>query len=196
MQLPSDNDIHILALAGSFRQGSLNQALIRAAREVAPDHVHIYDFDLRRVPFYDGDLEEAGDLEEVASLKNAIAGTDALLIATPEYNGSVPAVLKNAIDWASRLPADSPMQDKPAALMGASPSQGGTRRAQTHLREILDRTGASVVGEPSFHLARAHENISNGRLTPEDARQAVREIVATLADSVALDTAKPVGVAR
>src|SRR5215207_3730739 len=82
------HDIRILALAGSLRKGSLNQALIHAARELAPDHVRIEDFDLRTVPFYDGDLEAAGDPEEVVALKSAIADSDALLIATPEYNGS------------------------------------------------------------------------------------------------------------
>src|SRR5215208_5532674 len=107
MQSLNDNDIHILALAGSFREGSLNQALVRAARELAPDHDHIDDLDLRTVPFYDGDLEEAGDPPGVTTLKSAVAEADALHFATPEYDGSVPAVLKNAIDWASRMPADS-----------------------------------------------------------------------------------------
>ena len=102
MQSPKKNEVRILALAGSFRSGSFNQALIRAARELAPEHVRIDDFDLRTVPFYDGDLEAAGEPEEVAALTGVIAGADALLLATPEYNGSVPAVLKNALDWASR----------------------------------------------------------------------------------------------
>ncbi len=192
MQSPNDNETHILALAGSFRQGSLNQALIHAARELAPDHVRIDDFDLRAVPFYDGDLEEAGDPAKVVTLKSAIADSDALLIATPEYNGSIPAVLKNAIDWASRRPPDSPLRDKPAAVMGASPSRGGTKRAQAHLREVLDRAGVIVIGEPSLYLARAHDHVSGGRLTSEDAREAVREIVATL-DAAAV--AETVGVA-
>ncbi len=190
MQTPNDDKIRILALAGSFRKGSLNQALIRAARELAPDHVQIDDFDLRTVPFYDGDLEAAGDPEEVTTLKTAIADSDALLIATPEYNGSIPAVLKNALDWASRRPPNSPLRDKPAAVMGATPSRGATRRAQAHLREVLDRIGANVISEPSLYLARATEHVcDDGRLVSEDAREAVREIVATLAD------AKPAGVA-
>jgi chromate reductase len=109
------------------------------------------------------------------------------LIATPEYNGSIPAVLKNALDWASRRPPDSPLRDKPAAVMGATPSRGGTRRAQAHLREVLDRIGVIVISEPALHLARATEHVSDGRLMSEDAREAVRKIVATLANSVALD---------
>ena len=133
MQSQNGDEIHVLALAGSFRSGSFNQALIRAARELAPEHVRIGDLDLSTLPFYDGDLEAAGDPEEVAALKTAIARADALLIATPEYNGSVPAVLKNAIDWASRRRPDSPLRNKPAAVMGASQTPGWTRRAQAHL---------------------------------------------------------------
>src|SRR5918911_352109 len=112
MQSPNDNAIRVLALAGSFRKGSLNQALIQTARELAPDRVRIDGFGLRTVPFYDGDLEAAGDPVEVKTLKNAIAEADALLIVTPEYNGSIPAVLKNAIDWASCRSPNSPLRDK------------------------------------------------------------------------------------
>lgn len=151
------------------------------------------------MPFYDGGLEAAGDPEEVSALKRVIAGADAILIATPEYNGSVPAVLKNAIDWASRRTPDfslnPPLKNKPTAVMGASPSPGGTRRAQSHLREVLDRAGADVIGEPSLYLARAFEHVSDGRLASEDAREAVREIVARLVDAVILDTSKTVEVA-
>lgn len=191
MQPQNGNDIHILALAGSFRRGSSNQALIRAARELAPGGVRIDDLDLRTLPFYDGDLEVAGDPERVVALKSAIAGADALLVATPEYNGSVPAVLKNAVDWASRRRPDSPLKGKPTAVMGASPSPGGMRRAQEHLREVLDRAGTDVVG-PSLHLAHAYEHISDGPLASEDAREAVREIVAGLVGAV-LDGAEFAG---
>ena len=197
MQSQNGNDIHILALAGSFRSGSFNQVLVRAARELArelaPEHVRIGDLDLSTLPFYDGDLGAAGDPVEVSALKTAIARADALLIATPEYNGSVPAVLKNAIDWASRRRPDSPLRNEPAVVMGASPSPGGTRRAKSHLRDVLHRAGADVVVGPFLHLARALEHVSDGRLTSEDAREAVREIVAGLVDADVLDTAKTVG---
>ncbi|MDQ3437222.1 MAG: NAD(P)H-dependent oxidoreductase [Actinomycetota bacterium] len=193
MQSQNGNEIRILALAGSFRSGSFNQALIRAAREMAPDHIRIGDLDLRTLPFYDGDLEAAGDPDEVAALKTAIAEAAALLVATPEYNGSIPAVLKNAIDWASRRTPDSPLSNKPVAVMGASPSPGGTRRAQAHLREILDRAGADVIGGPPLHLARAFEHVTDGRLMSEDAREAVRGIVAGLVDAVVRDTAESAG---
>ncbi len=195
MQSSNNNEIRILALVGGFRSGSFNQALIQEARELASEHIRIDDFDLRTVPLYDGDLEAAGDPEEVAALKRAIARADALLIATPEYNGSVPAVLKNAIDWASRRTPDSHLRGKPVAIMGASPSPGGTRCAQAHLREILGRTGADVIDEPSLYLARAFEHVTDGRLTSEDAREAVREIFGWLVDTVALNSAEAVGVA-
>ena len=194
MQHPDGAHVHILALAGSFRKGSLNQALIRAARELAPARVRIDDFDLRTLPFYDGDLEAAGNPEKVTALRSAIAGADALLVATPEYNGSVPAVLKNALDWASRRRPDSPLRGKPTAVMGASPSPGGTRRAQAHLREILDRTGADIFDEAPLYLARASEHVSDGRLASESVREAVREVVVGLADAAVADTAETVGV--
>lgn len=119
MQSPKNgNSIRILALAGSFRKGSFNRALIRAAREPAPGQVRIDDLDLRTAPFYDGDLEAAGYPAEITALKGATAWPDALLIATPEYKRSVPVVLKKAIDWASLRPPYSPLKDKPAAVMG------------------------------------------------------------------------------
>ncbi len=187
--------VRVLGISGSLRQASFNRGLLRAAHGVAPDGVEIVEFDLHPLPLFDADVEREGDPEPVVAFKQAIRHADALLIATPEYNGSVPAVLKNAIDWASRRPPYSPLKDKPAAVMGASPSGGGTRRAQAYLREILDRAGADVVGEPSLYLARAFEHATDGRLTSEDAREAVREIVAGLVDAVAADTAKTVGVA-
>jgi chromate reductase len=194
MRWHSSGEINVLVLAGSFRNGSFNQALVRAARELAPDEVRIDVLDLRTLPFYDGDLEARGDPGEVVILKRSVARADALLVVTPEYNGSVPAVLKNAIDWASRRPPDSPLRGKPAAVIGASPSRDGTRRAQAHLREILDRAGADIIGGPSLYLARAFEHIADGRLVSEDAREAVREVVAGLVDGATIHTAETIGV--
>ena len=101
--MPATDAFQILALAGSYRSGSYNQALIAAARELAPGGVEIVDFDLRTVPHYDGDLEAAGDPEPVQALKQAVRDSDALLVVTPEYNSGVPGVLKNGIDWSSRV---------------------------------------------------------------------------------------------
>ena len=119
--------MQVLGIAGSLRSASYNRALLRAARELAPAGAEIVDFDLRELPFYDGDVEAAGDPEAVAAFKDAIRAADALLIATPEYNHGLPGVLKNAIDWASRPALASPLAGKPVAIMGASTGRGGTR---------------------------------------------------------------------
>lgn len=182
---------HVLALAGSFRTDSLNQALLRAARDLAPAGVTFIDFDLRTIPFYDGDLEAAGEPAVVAALNAAIASADALLIATPEYNGSLPAVLKNAIDWVSRSP-QSLLTGKPVAIMGATPGRGGTRRVQAHLREILERMGAVMLHEPTLYVERAHTLIAEGRLHDDHTRHVVRAVVVALvavADEHAATTA-------
>ena len=184
-----DRPLHILVLAGSFRAGSVNQALVAAARDEAPGNVVIDDLDLRAIPFYDGDLEAAGDPPEVTELKQAIQGAGALLVVTPEYNGSLPAVLKNAIDWASRNHPDSVLRDKPVGVMGATPGRGATKRAQSHAREILGRIGAIVIDEPSVQLGLAHEHLSDGELVSSEVRSEVREVVDALVDAVDIDAA-------
>src|SRR5918912_1021537 len=97
----------VLGFAGSLRRGSYNRALLRAARELAPEGVELELHDLADIPFYDGDVEDRGDPDAVRRFKERIRAADALLIATPEYNGGVSGVLKNALDWASRPPSDS-----------------------------------------------------------------------------------------
>lgn len=182
----ADNPFKILGLAGSFRAGSLNQSLLGAAADEAPANVIIERFDLRPVPFYDGDLEQAGDPPEVVSLKRATRLADALLIVTPEYNGSLPAVLKNALDWTSRGYPDSALRGKITAIMGATPGRGGTRGAQAHLREILTRVGAVVLDGPLVEISSAASHIRDGRVESEDVRNMVRETVTALTECVAL----------
>ncbi len=111
----------ILAVAGSLRQGSFNQGLLRAAKEVAPEWVEMQFFDISQLPFFNEDVEATGDPEPVRRFKDAIA--------TPEYNGVVPGVLANAIDWASRPPGRSVLRNKPVALMGAVLGQSGSANA-------------------------------------------------------------------
>lgn len=113
--------VKILALAGSYRRGSFNQALVSAAREEPPENVDFREFDLREVPFYDGDVEEAGLPPDVERLKAAVRDADALLLVTPEYNSGIPAVLKNGIDWASRVYPNAPISGKVVAIMGQRP---------------------------------------------------------------------------
>ena len=169
--------LRVLGLAGSLRRGSYNRALLRAARDLAPEGVEVELLDLAGIPFYDGDVEAGGDPEPVARLKGRIAAADALLIVTPEYNGGVPGVLKNALDWAPRPPHESALVGRPVVIMGASPSRGGTARAQAQLAEVLERSNALPVDHQPVRIERApakFDGAAEPRLVDEDARRAVR----------------------
>jgi chromate reductase len=179
-----DRPIKILALAGSYRQGSLNQALLSAAHDEAPETVQLTDFDLRSVPFYDGDVESAGLPPEVQRLKDAVADADALLLVTPEYNGGIPAVLKNGIDWTSRMYPNAPIGGKLSAIIGASPGRGGTRQAQEQLRQVLTRAGAVVIDAPEIMVARASNLIVDGRVESDELRAVIRDVVDSLSTAV------------
>lgn len=138
-------------------------------------------FDLASLPFYNRDLEEVGVPEPVELFRRAIVAADALLIATPEYNYSIPGVLKNAVDWASRPPA-SPLDGKAAAIMGAG-GRFGTVRAQLHLRHIALHNSMQVMLDPEIHVDRARSKFDErGRLTDEATRQQVRELLEALID--------------
>ncbi len=151
------SDIRVLGVAGSLRQGSLNRALLRAAVQRAPAGMTIEAFDLIEVPLYNGDVEAAGDPPGVATLKAAIRAADAVLFATPEYNHGVPAAMKNAVDWASRPPRDAALNGKPVGVIGASPGQTGTARAQTQLRQAFGFTNSFCMPQPELLVFRAHE---------------------------------------
>jgi chromate reductase len=140
----------ILAIAGSLRQGSYNLGLLRAAHEVAPEWVEVQFFDIGTLPFFNEDVEAAGDPEPVRQFKDAIRASNALLIATHEYNRSVPGILANAIDWASRPTGRSALRNKPVAVMGAVLGKSGSANAQAILRGVLGRIGAVVVPDPRY----------------------------------------------
>ena len=176
----------MLALAGSYRSGSFNQALISAARRVAPDNVEISDFDLRTVPFYDGDLEAAGDPEPVQELKAAVREADALLFVTPEYNSGIPGVLKNGIDWASRFYPNAPLAGKLAAVIGATPGRSATRLAQEDLRRVLGRTGTIVVEDATLALARAGDVIVDGVVVSDEVLAQIEAVVCAVLESADL----------
>jgi len=174
-------ELRILGLAGSLRRASYNRGLIRAAIESAPSGLRIEAFDLADVPMYNQDVEEAGEPGSVVALKRAIAEADALLVATPEYNHGVPGVLKNAIDWASRPRATSPLHDKSVAVMGASPGRGSTARAQAQLREAFVFTGAYVMPLPALLVGAAASHFhGDGNLTDPEVREALVELVEAL----------------
>ncbi|HKW40610.1 MAG TPA: NAD(P)H-dependent oxidoreductase [Gemmatimonadales bacterium] len=163
--------LRVVAFAGSLRRGSFNRALLNAARELAPERMIISPIEIGQLPFYNADVESEGDPGVVTEFKAAIRAADGLLIATPEYNDGIPGVLTNAIDWASRLPGNAPLTAKPVALMGASPSQVGTARAQVHLRQLLVHVHARTLPPPELLIARAHERFDAGlRLTHEATR--------------------------
>jgi chromate reductase, NAD(P)H dehydrogenase (quinone) len=168
----------IVAVAGSLRKNSYNRALIRAAQELAPEGISIESIEIGSLPFYDADVEAKGDPPAVAAFKRKLVQADGILIATPEYNDGVPGVLVNALDWGSRLPGRSPLQAKPVAIMGASPSQIGTARAQLHLRQILSHLQARVLPPPELLVARAHERFDpEHRLTDAGTRKLLRDLL-------------------
>jgi chromate reductase len=172
----------VLGIVGSLRAGSYNRGLLEAARELAPEGMQIEIFGgLREIPPYDADVDAAGVPEAVAALKRAIAAADALLVATPEYNYSVPGVLKNAIDWASRPATSSPLNGKPAAIMGASTGMSGTIRAQLALRQSFLFTNTPTMIKPEVTVPRCAERFdASGRLTDESTRALVRQLVEAL----------------
>ncbi len=167
-----DTPLSVLAFAGSLRKGSYNKALLRNARELAPDSLEISIFDLEGIPLYNADLEAKGDPERVTEFKNAIQSADGVLIATPEYNHGVPAVSKNAVDWASRPPKNAPLNEKPVGIMGASPGQTGTARGQSQLRQAFEFTNSFCMPQPEIMVYRAHEKFDDeGNLTDEKTRE-------------------------
>lgn len=177
--------LHVLGIAGSLRAKSFNRGLLNAAQELAPEGMLIDICDISSLPFYDGDVEAAGDPESVAAFKSAIRTTDALLIATPEYNYGISGVLKNAIDWASRPPGKSPLMEKPAAIMGATPGTGGTARAQLQLRQTLAATRVHVMTNPEIFVSGAYEKFDeNGRLTDEATSTYISKLLISLGEWV------------
>ena len=171
----------ILGIPGSLRRGSYNRGLLRAAAEVAPDGVEVQIAELAEVPLYNADVEASGAPEPVRELKDWIARVDALLIATPEYNYSIPGVLKNAIDWASRPPSETPLRHKPIALMGASGGLSGTIRAQMALRQVFVFTESFVMLKPELMVPRAPELFdADGNLQDPAIRDRVRAVIEAL----------------
>ncbi|MBV9787520.1 MAG: NAD(P)H-dependent oxidoreductase [Chloroflexi bacterium] len=172
--------VHVLGFAGSLRKASYNLAVLRAAAELLPDGMSLEIFDLAPLPFYNGDLDVDGGPEPVRHFKQRLAAADALLIATPEYNYSIPAVLKNAIDWASRPPQSSPLNAKPLAIVGAG-GRFGTVRAQLHLRQIAVFTNMLPLNKPEVMIPMAWEKFdAEGRLTDDATAQQIRALLEAL----------------
>jgi chromate reductase len=176
------DQISVLGFAGSLRQGSYNKAALRAALELAPAGMTIETFDLSPIQPYNEDVKQHGFPPPVQEFREKIRAADALLIVTPEYNYSIPGVLKNAIDWASR-PPDQPFEEKPIAIMGASPGRLGSARAQYHLRQCFVFLNGLVINRPEVMIGNASEKFDEqGRLTDQPTRELIAKLLAALVD--------------
>ena len=173
--------MNILGIAGSLRKESYNRGLLRAAQELAPEGVTIETFDeLDQIPLFNQDHEQ-NPAPQVTELKQRIRDADAILIVTPEYNYSVPGVLKNVIDAASRPYGDSAWSGKPVAIMGASVGAIGTARAQYHLRQMFVFLNMYAVNQPEVMLANAHKHFDeHGNLTDETAKKLIGQLLQEL----------------
>jgi chromate reductase, NAD(P)H dehydrogenase (quinone) len=168
-----DKPIRILGFAGSLRQNSYNKALLRVAVQLAPKNTVIETFDLEGIPQFNQDLETLPP-QKVKEFKEKIKEADAILIATPEYNYSIPGVLKNAIDWASRPYSDNAFNEKPVAIMGASTGMLGTARAQYHLRQTFVFLNMHPINRPEVFVSYAQEKFDeNGKLKDEKTQQQI-----------------------
>jgi chromate reductase len=174
----------VLGIVGSVRRDSWNRKLLLSAADLLPAGVELELWaGLKDVPPYDEDDDIQPAPPAVAELRDAIADADAVLFATPEYNSSVPGVLKNAVDWASRPLATNPLRNKPVAVVGASTGAFGAVWAQAELRKVLAATGARVA-ESDAAVGHAHTKFVDGELADHEVREQLREVVDTLVASV------------
>ena len=174
--------VRILGIVGSLRRDSYNRATLRAAIELAPEGASIETFEIDGLPGFNQD-EEQNPPAKVVQLKQRVREADAILFVTPEYNYSVPGVLKNAIDWASRPYGDSAWNGKPAAIMGASVGAIGTARAQYHLRQMMVFLNMFPVNQPEVMIANASDRFdAQGNLTDEAAKGFIRQLLQNLVD--------------
>jgi chromate reductase, NAD(P)H dehydrogenase (quinone) len=176
--------MRVLGISGSLRRDSYNSALLRAAAERLPGGVDFVSFErLAEIPAYDADLEDDTAPDSVAALRDAMREADAVLVATPEYNSSIPGALKNALDWASRPAGESALMGTPAAVIGASTGMFGAVWAQAETRKVLGALGGRVL-EREFPFPRAQDVYEDGelKLTPEQSsalNELVRELIAS-----------------
>ena len=175
-----EETVNILGFAGSLRKDSYNRSLLRAALELVPKDARLEIFDLDGIPPFNQDLENQPS-EKVKEFKAKIRAADAILIATPEYNYSIPGVLKNAIDCATRPYGDNAFEHKPVAIMGASPGMLGTARAQYHLRQSFVFLTCFALNQPEVMVPFAQEKIDrDGKVTDQKTREKIRELLESL----------------
>lgn len=174
--------VKIVGLVGSLRRGSLTKILMETARDVAPENMRITICPLHEIPLYNNDVEvEEGFPEPVITLREAIKMADGLVFGTPEYNGSLSGVLKNAIDWASR---EGLLSKTPVVTIGGSPGALGATKAQEHLRQICLHLGMYVLPRPTIAVPQLPGKIEGGVLTDETTRRFIKQQMETFYDWV------------
>jgi chromate reductase len=172
--------LNILGIAGSLRRRSYNRGALNAARQLVPEGVTLEIFELDGIPGFSED-EEKTPPAKVVELKQRIRAADAILFVTPEYNYSVPGVLKNAIDWASRPYGDNAWSGKPAAIMGASIGNIGTARAQYHLRQICVFLNIFLLNQPEVMIGNAATRFDDqGNLKDKVTEDHIRKLLESL----------------
>jgi chromate reductase len=176
----SATPLTFLGISGSLRQGSFNSATLRALPELAAPHVKIATAAIGEIPLYNDDVRLTGIPDAVQQLRAAVKAADAIIFVTPEYNYSIPGVLKNAIDWVSR-PPDQPFAGKPASIIGASTGILGTARAQYHLRQVGVFVDLKFLNGPEIMIGHASERFdAEGRLIHEPTREFIRKHLVAL----------------
>ncbi len=179
-----ERPISLLALVGSLRASSYSAAVLRALCKALPASVEINTAKLDAMPFYNADLDGAAPPEAVVQFRRQVADCDGVLVVTPEYNYGLPAVLKNAVDWASRPAYASVLRDKPVAYITISPGLYGGVRAQAHLQQLFGATLSRPVNAPQVAIAKIGEKTADGLLTDPDslgfAMETVRSLIALI----------------
>jgi len=172
--------MNVLGISGSLRKGSYNSMALRAAQKLVPEGMKIDIADISAIPMYNDDVRAAGYPDVVQALKDRVRAADAVLFVTPEYNFSIPGVLKNTLDWLSR-PPEQPFDGKVVAIMGASPGQVGTARVQYHLRQVLLFMNTFTLVKPEVFINHCATKFSpEGELTDAPTIQVVKDLLVAL----------------
>ena len=182
--------MHVLAISGSLRRDSYNTRLLRTLAEEAPEDVTVELWDgLRAVPPYDADDDGPDAPDAVDNFRRRVRAADAVLIATPEYNASIPGALKNALDWASRPLAENAFRNKPVAVIASSTGMFGAVWAAAELRKVLSTMGARVAADVELAVPRAHEQFDDDGLVGDEIRASLRDALTALVASAAPERA-------
>ena len=176
------NKTRILGVAGSLRKDSYNRKLLGAIAAIAPENIEVEIYELDKIPLYNQDIDTPESMpESVRDFKRRIKEADAILFVTPEYNRSIPGVLKNAIDWASRPYNDNSFDDKPVATIGATDGMLGTAVAQYHMREIFSFLNAHPMERPQLFVSGISKKLAGGKVQDEELKKLLLLFINNLA---------------